>query len=131
MNEHFPGAAESENNSEIEIERIMDSRGISYSEAQKQLGLQEDVTAETGTQEPRRSYTSLQVPNPRTRNFESKRDGETFEVIDTSGMTNEQASINARWIPVVRGILAADKQPLTPHDLARARAKQDRRARNY
>jgi hypothetical protein len=131
MNEYPSSSSEFDDTTEAEIEYLMDTRGISHREAQELLGLGERPVTGFSATESERLYQARHAPARQYRHFESRRDGEAFPVIDTSGMTSEQAAINHHGAELARLALHQNDPAQTSEDKARERAKKERQARNY
>ena len=133
MNEYPPNSSELDDSSEAKIEHLMDTLGISHREAQDILGLGEGPARGSSAAESRRLHPSRHVPTParKYRRYESRYDGEAFPFIDNSDLSDEHIKLNSQRAELAKRALHANDPPQTAEDIARARAKKERQARNY
>jgi hypothetical protein len=134
MNERHPDAAKIDDSTLKQIEYLTDTLGISWADAKTRLGVQDGETPAFTRDESIRLHPSNTTPatdrSPR-RKYESRYDGDTFSVIDTTEKTNKQVAINAVGIAGVRAAMRVPDSELTVQQRAINRAKDEKRGRRW
>ena len=129
MNEHLSLSDKSSDPLvEARIDHLVDSGVYNYGGARYQVNDEEvEVSA------ARRAQIKANHPSQGAsyRQNAPRYDGETFPVIDNSELSNEQIATNSHGVELAKRALHANDPPQTAEDIARARAKKERQARNY
>jgi hypothetical protein len=99
-------------------ERCVDNGVYNYSSARVQAGSNEQPTSVP-------YFTHHHVASKPSRHYESRYDGDTFPVIDTTGMTDEQRELNAARIAAIRAARQGPEDQLTIQERAIRRKKED------
>lgn len=113
---------------EAAIERLTDVLGISYSEAERRLGLGGDQATGFTAQESRQLHPSSHVAHKRRRPLRPAV-GEDSQDEFTGIISREQARINTQGAELARQALRAAQEPLDALERARQRAREERRHR--
>lgn len=108
---------------EAMAERWVDNGVYNYSSARVQAGSDEQLTST-----PR--YAHRVTPKP-PRHYESRYDGDTFPVIDTTGLTDQEREVNAAHIAAIRAANQVAEDQLTPRERAIRRKKDDERKQRF
>lgn len=104
---------------EAMAERWVDNGVYNYGSARVQAGSDEQLISVP-------HYTHRGASKP-VRHYESRYDGDTFPVIDTTGMTDQQRELNAARIAAIRAANQGPEEQLTREERAIRRKKEDER----
>lgn len=118
---------------EEKIAYIMDTRGYSRADAEAAIDAGKrnaDLPSPLSYEAPIQQSTSIDVRQPRRR-YARPAVGEDSLDVFTGYIGEEQATINARGVALVRAVLRVDQVELTPQERAIARAKLEKRGRRY
>ena len=108
---------------EAMAERWVDNGVYNYSSARVQAGSDEQLMNVP--------HYSHRVASKPPRHYESRYDGDTFPVVDTTGMTDEQRELNAAHIAAIRAARQGPEDQLTAQERAIRRKKEDERNQRF
>lgn len=134
MNERLSNAPEPNDEQERRIESLMNTLGVSYAEALVRVGVGQDV-ALVSRQESRDAHPSNNAPQRAYSHYQSRYDGEAFDTIDTSDLSDEQLETNRTGIAAVKAALRRSREATsTPEEyrqyLLERKAAEERNRRS-
>lgn len=131
MNERQSEPTEIDDATNDEVVRIMDTRGISRSDAERIMAVREDADLRFTREESREQHPSTGTPRRRP-SLSRGRLAVSYDSEDiyTGILSDEQVRTNTLGIAGVRAVMHATDQELTPHERAIARAKAERKSRS-
>lgn len=134
MQERQPEPSDIDEAIQKQIEHLTDTLGLSWDDARRRVGVQSDdtlIVARNESMWAHPSNTRARVAQGAPRNYEPKYDGDTFPVVDTTEISDEQVITNAVGAAMVRASIHAPDNNLTPQELAIRRAREERRGRRW
>ena len=133
MNERHPEATEHDDAPEERIAYIMDTRGISRTDAEVAIAGWVKVGAAVTPatyEESVRQHPAASTRRPRV-SYGRPPVGYDSQDVPTGYIDEEQTKINARGAALVRATFQIDNRELSSHELAIERAKREKKDRGY